>query len=90
MFSLGRKHFTGTIWSIDTKLWVCFKMHFYRIIRIVSMLQQMVLKENQCHSASVLRFLSDVSILKVKFIQQFQESFHSCIYQILTTVIQKI
>lgn len=47
-FSSGKKeHFTGTSWSIYTKLWFCFKRHFYRIIRLVSMLQQLVLKENQ-------------------------------------------
>lgn len=53
-FSSGKKHFTGTIWSIYTKLCISFKRRFYRIIRIVSMLQRVVLKENQCHSTSIL------------------------------------
>lgn len=38
------------------------------MIGIVSLLQQVVLKENQCHTTSVLRFLSDMSILKVKLV----------------------
>lgn len=54
------------------------------------MLQQVDLKENQCHSTSVFTFLSDMNILKVKLVYTAISGVLPFLCISDTTMVQKI